>query len=218
TMIVLAVTYRRRAPLFSFAVGWFCVGHALESTTLPLELYFEHRNYVPLVGPAFALVAAASSSKIPLPKSIVQAGLFAYALLLAVVLFSTTTLWGQPALAAEMWAIHHPTSSRANQYLAQQIEQTGDLHAVRRVLRSYLEKDPTNAGVAVQILALSCAIEPDDPHRDLIAVIGASLKRPRFDNSSFNALELLHRVAREGKCEAVDRSTVYDFANTAAAN
>src|SRR5690606_33752686 len=46
-----AIALRKRAPLFSFAVAWYLFGHALESTTIPLEIYFEHRNYVPLLGP-----------------------------------------------------------------------------------------------------------------------------------------------------------------------
>jgi tetratricopeptide (TPR) repeat protein len=43
--------YRRRCPIFGFAVLWFFAGHALESSFLSLELYYEHRNYLPLLGP-----------------------------------------------------------------------------------------------------------------------------------------------------------------------
>ena len=46
-LIALAVSFRRRFPLFSFAVLFFFVNHVVESTILPLELIFEHRNYLP---------------------------------------------------------------------------------------------------------------------------------------------------------------------------
>lgn len=49
-LVWLAWWLRRRAPMVSFGIAWFFVGHALESTVLPLELAHEHRNYLPLFG------------------------------------------------------------------------------------------------------------------------------------------------------------------------
>lgn len=51
-MFAAAVLLRRRAPIVAFACGWFLAAHALESTFVPLELVFEHRNYLALFGPA----------------------------------------------------------------------------------------------------------------------------------------------------------------------
>jgi len=55
---VFSVILRNRGPSL-VACGWFIflVGHALESTFIPLEIYFEHRNYLPSVG--LVLIAAA---------------------------------------------------------------------------------------------------------------------------------------------------------------
>lgn len=53
----LAWRLRARAPLVVFGIAWFFIGHALESTLLPLEIAHEHRNYVPLFG---VLIAAAT--------------------------------------------------------------------------------------------------------------------------------------------------------------
>ena len=39
----------RRRPLISFAILFFFLNHAMESTIIPLELVFEHRNYLPSV-------------------------------------------------------------------------------------------------------------------------------------------------------------------------
>lgn len=43
----LALGSRRTHPLLSFGILWFLVAQAAEATVLPLELYFEHRMYVP---------------------------------------------------------------------------------------------------------------------------------------------------------------------------
>ncbi|RLB98343.1 MAG: hypothetical protein DRH90_22030 [Deltaproteobacteria bacterium] len=46
-LILFAVYNIRRKPLLSFAVFFFFLGHSVESTIFPLELVFEHRNYLP---------------------------------------------------------------------------------------------------------------------------------------------------------------------------
>ena len=40
------LTYKKH-PIFSFAVLFFLLNHLVESTVIPLELIFEHRNYLP---------------------------------------------------------------------------------------------------------------------------------------------------------------------------
>lgn len=55
-LLYLAYLYRIRFPLFFLGAGWFFIGHSLESTALPLELSFLHRNYLPSVG--ILLIAA----------------------------------------------------------------------------------------------------------------------------------------------------------------
>lgn len=48
--LVMACVYRKRYPLMAFACLWFFVSHLIESTVLPLELVFEHRNYLASIG------------------------------------------------------------------------------------------------------------------------------------------------------------------------
>lgn len=57
--LVLAALWSRRRPLVSLAIAWFFAAQAMESTVLPLELYFEHRLYVPAV---FLFLAAADGA------------------------------------------------------------------------------------------------------------------------------------------------------------
>ena len=46
TLLVTGFAVRRRAPLLSLGILWFFAGQVLESTVLPLEIAFEHRNYL----------------------------------------------------------------------------------------------------------------------------------------------------------------------------
>ena len=42
-----AIWYARRKPLQSYCVLFFFLNHIIEGTVIPLELIFEHRNYIP---------------------------------------------------------------------------------------------------------------------------------------------------------------------------
>ncbi len=46
-LLGLALRCHRQRPVFSFAVLFFLINHLIESTILPLELIYEHRNYLP---------------------------------------------------------------------------------------------------------------------------------------------------------------------------
>jgi tetratricopeptide (TPR) repeat protein len=55
-LFALAIRQARAFPLFSFCTLWFFIHLAIESSIFPLEMMFEHRLYLPVVG--FSLAAA----------------------------------------------------------------------------------------------------------------------------------------------------------------
>jgi len=46
-IVIGSLCISKREPLISFSILFFFLNHAIESTILPLELIFEHRNYIP---------------------------------------------------------------------------------------------------------------------------------------------------------------------------
>ena len=46
-LLVGAWSIRRRHPAMALAVLFYFGAHLLESSSIALELYFEHRNYIP---------------------------------------------------------------------------------------------------------------------------------------------------------------------------
>lgn len=108
--IGIALWLRRRWPSLALGVLWFFAAHALESTIIPLELVFEHRNYLALFGPAFALAWLVSSLR--------SAAAFAtVALLITTVLGVQTGRRASDWASYEVWitaeASNHPESLRA---------------------------------------------------------------------------------------------------------
>lgn len=115
----LAVWLRRRMPLFALGIFWFFAAHALTSGILPLELVYEHRNYLALLGPLLAIYALWVEL---LPRLSTATG--ARMILVAVVLglFAITLVrsmtWGNPIVLAMDMVASNPASPRASNDLA----------------------------------------------------------------------------------------------------
>lgn len=58
SLLLIALYFIDRHPLISFGVLFFICGHLMESTVIPLELFYEHRNYLPSVGLFLSLIVA----------------------------------------------------------------------------------------------------------------------------------------------------------------
>lgn len=47
SLIAVAVYFSKRKPFIAFCILFFFLNHLIESTFIPLELIYEHRNYIP---------------------------------------------------------------------------------------------------------------------------------------------------------------------------
>ncbi|MDT8407029.1 MAG: hypothetical protein RQ715_07245 [Methylococcales bacterium] len=203
---VQKVSDRKQYPLFAFAVLWYLLGHLLESTTIPLELYFEHRNYIPLVGPFFALVAAVMTTRHS--KKILRFFIVAYIALMASITSMTTHLWGQPLLAGEIWALDNPKSVRAALYLATQLEKYHDLGSALYVLDRFNDNNPISLGLQIQALKVACAITPQGDHTERLNRLMANAPQTRYESWASEQPEHLHAWLVKYPCHGVNFNTV----------
>lgn len=215
--ITAAVALRRRAPLFAFAVAWYLIGHALESSTIPLELYFEHRNYLPIAGPVYALCAGALGAAHRW-RRIARIALVAYACVLAVTLGSFTSLWGNPNLAAEMWAIYNPASQRAQQHLASKLQAQGDHHTALRVLELYAHDNAPAHGVQLQAFSVSCVLNPDKDVTEAVYEMERGLANSRFQHGVVEALARLYELSSSEPCHNLNNEAIYRLGAAVAGN
>ncbi|MBX3725709.1 MAG: hypothetical protein KF823_07295 [Xanthomonadales bacterium] len=116
-LLALAWRLRQRAPLAALGIVWFFACHALTSNWVNLELVFEHRNYLSLLG--VLLAAADLLRRLPWGKLRPVLVGVALAALAAATLLRTAT-WGDPTLLALDLAERNPTSPRAATDLAEQ--------------------------------------------------------------------------------------------------
>ena len=137
TLIVGIV--RGAVSLFMLGLAFFLIGHSLESTFLPLELYFEHRNYLPGLGLIMCLVAGIQGllPRIPRRASLLVCGCGVFYVL--ALTFSTYVYAGNwssyPVLLAHELR-GHPESARANTEYALALAEGGDY----RLALEYIDK------------------------------------------------------------------------------
>ncbi|MBL6751684.1 MAG: tetratricopeptide repeat protein [Nevskia sp.] len=147
---------RRRQPLLALAILFFFAGHLIESTVMPLELYFEHRNYLP-AAPMFWPLAVWLTGTAGLPllrKSLI----LAIPLFLLLLTHARATLWGKPYELAVAFAQASPHSPRAQVTAGYYHLANGHpLLAVAR-LRATLEEFPDEALAGVHLIEAECAL------------------------------------------------------------
>lgn len=129
TLIASAIYFRKRHRFYAFCMLWFFGGHALESTVLPLELYFEHRNYLPSIGLILGLILLLNRLKadaINLNKKVVAGVVVASLCWVSTLTAIESSLWGDNVAQATAELERRPSSYRAQVHLVQTVTEAGD--------------------------------------------------------------------------------------------
>jgi tetratricopeptide (TPR) repeat protein len=168
SLLSLAWIVRRGAPALALAIAFFFAGHLIESTVVPLELYFEHRNYVPALFMFWPLALwicgnVENNSKLRnrevkrSPIDVVRIMLmFVLPLGLAALTWQRADLWGNTREQALIWAEKNPTSPRAQAYAAQ-IELANDqAHSATERLEKALERNTDEIQLALNLIGAKC--------------------------------------------------------------
>jgi protein O-mannosyl-transferase len=202
--LMFAFLRRRQNPVISFSILWFFVAHLIESTVFPLEMYFEHRNYVSSVGMVFAFVYLAFSIRAPLNK-IALSALALYVAVVGFVLFSVTSIWGDRDLSAEVWQKSHPSSERAAQALAQSYVRRGQVGDALKVVEHIADIKPENIGVLLQLAQVACGVDEANPYLDrLDSQQGQRLLRAGMPSPMVcDTTEKLTQMAILGGCDGL---------------
>lgn len=194
-LIAAAFAARRRFPLIALAIAFFLAGHLIESTTIGLELYFEHRNYLPaafLFLPVAAGMLALRHRLRPLVWGLV---LVAPLLILSVLTHQRATLWGDTPALLSVWAHASPDSARAQNSIAQSLYDQGDQIGALTHLHQASERLPDSALLSIRLLIhqVDAGIAT---HRDFERAQTLAASQP-FDAQTMAALNLLVTVVRQ---------------------
>lgn len=154
-----ALYLRRVQPVFSFAILWFFSAHLLESSYLPLELYFEHRNYLAMMGPLFAVVWYLHQfyRKIDKVQSrALQVGVLVVLAWCAMLTYQQSRLWGNTLALHTQWAVDKPTSVRAQLGFADTLKYFNEPEIAMERLQLAHEHYPQEITILLYMWNLSC--------------------------------------------------------------
>lgn len=159
-LLYTAFAFRKKHSVYSFAVLWYFSAHILESTFLSLELYFEHRNYMAMIGPLFAIIFyiynALTIVKKRLIKQLLNILPIIMLLLFGAITYQSTSLWGNPLSLFSIWAYENPKSIRSQLLYARQLDAFGEHNKAINVLTKTLEIYPNDITLPLHIIDLSC--------------------------------------------------------------
>lgn len=218
-LIAAAWKSRRRHSYLALAVFWWLAAHWLESSVLSLELYFEHRNYLPAVGIVLALYLAIESS--PDRTRWVQGGLL-MTLWLGLnvwILSESTRIWSNPQIAARIWHEWHPTSPRASQLLAQILVLEGSPLQAHQIIDQVAHNNPDDIGLALQNAQMACQIVASDELRRRL--IHADDTAATSQIRTFAAIDTLSKLIdklAEKSCPGLDADIIRSIVFTLQVN
>lgn len=152
----LAVRLRRQHPLVSLALGFYLIGHLVESTLIPLELAFEHRNYLPAAFLFLPLAWFLTASRNIRLRASCAAGIL---VLLGTMTAIHARLWGKPFLQALVWAERNPDSVRAQIHLAQHWMETENFKAARDLIERVSDQHPDDLAAQVARFGIRCRMD-----------------------------------------------------------
>ena len=118
-LLVFGARLRSGFRLPAFAFAWFLVLHLMESTVVPLEIAFEHRNYGAITG--FTMLVAVCVFRVVdvLPRSLAPVLPVLVLASLWTLLFMRASAWASPLTLAVFSAEESPDSLRARVDLAE---------------------------------------------------------------------------------------------------
>lgn len=200
--------FRKENAAFFTGIAFYLCGHAIESTIFPLELYFEHRNYLPSVG--FFLACAGifialirwAESKGMEPRKIALAPV-----LLIITLGATTAsrawVWSSRLAIAEQGMRHHPASLRAQLDYATILLNKGELEKTEQVIDQLANSsNPAARNVYATYKVLLQCLGRQETNPTAVERI-ALISGQKLQLSDMLSFEMLARLIRQRPCKSL---------------
>ncbi|MBW2940193.1 hypothetical protein [Zhongshania aquimaris] len=205
-LLIFFFWIRKRWALLSFAGLFFYASHLIESTTVPLELYFEHRNYLGaafLILPFIYLLYKYLSASLAIVMSLL---IF---LLLGTMTFNVAKIWSNYDSMVLSWASLSPNSSRAQQQASMQLYNSGNIDAAIRVTNEAIANNPKAFDLRVWELIVSCQVGRVGAINVAEAITLA--KVTKYDLRTFEYYKFLVNTVHRHNCENLALSDTFSI-------
>lgn len=189
---------RRKRPLLSFSLLWFFAGHLLESTVFPLELYFEHRNYLPMMGLLFGVAVWAVSGGTF--HRVAMRGAIAWVVIAAWMTSVQAPVWGNAGRLATVWALENPDSPRAIQQQALYLIDSGEPQAAASSMLSAYARGIRGSDFPLQALLVACRTRDLRIAAEASPLVERSLRTAEYNNGVLESMRKLRLAVQADAC------------------
>lgn len=156
-LVAAGFALRRKHPAIALALLFYFGAQLLESTWLPLELYYEHRNYLPALLLFWPIaIGLLRPGPLRVLKYIAAAAVL---VLLCVQTHVRTTLWGDGYHQAIAWAVQNPASARAQTAAAQYDLAHNRPRLAAARLHNALADHPHDLQIPVNLIGAECELD-----------------------------------------------------------
>ncbi|MEJ2376402.1 MAG: hypothetical protein P8Y71_13630 [Pseudolabrys sp.] len=201
-LLLLGWKVRKRYPILALAIFFYFGGQLLESTFIPLELYFEHRNYLPATMLFYPLAFWLVTAKRPSPwvRTLISIGILA---MLGTFTWARATLWGNPFEQAAVWARENPRSPRAQTNLALHWMRRGNYVIAARLLQRASQAHPGNVMIELNLMSAHCRMGRVAP-RELERARRALAHSKIGNRVAYNAISRFIHHYKTTQCTGLD--------------
>lgn len=146
SILIFSIYWSRRNRLFSFAVLWFFFNLVVESTILPLDLVYEHRLYLPSMGPVMLFTGFVCSLE---PFHLRRVSMALSVLVILVLSYWThqrNYVWQNPITVWEDNVKKSPNKARVHGNLGKAYLDAGEYEKARSEFEKVIALDPKLLG------------------------------------------------------------------------
>jgi len=144
----------RRYRFLSFAILWFLVNLAVESTVIPVDLVFEHRLYLPSIGLIAVSVGIAYRALAPMHQYAAPVGLTLIAILFGTWTYERNQVWTDPVLLWSDNALKSPEKARVHGNLGKAYLDAERYEDAARSFEAAIRIDPTLIGAYTNLAVI----------------------------------------------------------------
>lgn len=201
--IILLLAYSAfglfKRHLAALGIAFFFAAHLMESTILPLEIAFEHRNYLPSVGIAIVLSAVFVSigSKLGITVSVT------YICFLGTLLLFRADSWSTEEKLYATQVKNRPDSIRARIILSNYLLEIGLPNQALGHIEYIRAKNRDYTGLYLSEMVIRC--ETSAPDAAYVQAVLESFERSKLDVYGLQGLTVLVSKKLAGACEKIDQ-------------
>jgi len=217
--ILLIFLLRRRAPIIAFGLAWFFISHSIESTAIPLELVFEHRNYLASIGllfiPIYYFVVYLHQSSLT-TKRISTFFLLSILAVLMGLTYSRSVAWSSPIKFLSTELYNHPNSARVHIEVANLFLRKEKYQQAFNQLELAQKIEPLNSGIILHEILILCGASNIPP--ELYEIAQQKIRQGSITPYVILTLDQIVQNMFNQTCHSVDKDKMIAIIHVAMQN